>query len=275
MKKLGFLVLLFLSACTPKDVGSLAARDSVRVLYDGDSRQEVTEADRTYVVGQATAMVFDGTKKNFLSLGDLYPLCKDERFQEQKAIGFCSGVLIAPNKVLTAAHCMQETTRCETSRFVFGAYNGVQNLAIYTCKKVVDLDRKLDYAIVELDREVVGVAPVKVASRFDLFDQDSVLSMSYPLGLPLKQDVGAILDSSPDSSFFKVAVDTFAGSSGSPLFDKKGQLVGILSRGEDDILEDDIYRAQTKGGCVNFNNCANGQCRGETFLKTSHISNKL
>jgi S1-C subfamily serine protease len=275
MKILGIFVLFLLSACTPNNTSVVAPADREGVLYDGDSRQEVMTSDRTYIVGQATAMIFDGTKKTFLSLGEMFPLCKDERFQEQKAIGYCSGVLIASNKVLTAAHCMQETTRCENSRFVFGALNGAQNLAIYSCKKVIDLDRKLDYAIVELDRNTTDVTPVKVAATFALSDGDSVLSMSHPLGLPLKQDIGTILDSSPDSSFFKVAVDTFAGSSGSPLFDKKGQLVGILSRGEDDILEDDIYRAQTKGGCVNFNNCANGQCRGETFLKTSHISNKL
>lgn len=243
--------------------------------YDGDSRQEVTDSDRTYLVGQATAMIFDGTRKNFPSLKDMYPLCENERFQDQRVIGFCSGVLVAPNKVLTAAHCMQEASRCEKGKFVFGATEGAQNLAIYSCKKVLWIDHTLDYAVVELDRNVDEVIPAQIATTQSLSNGDTVLSMSYPLGLPLKQDLGKIQDAAPDKNFFKVAVDTFSGSSGSPLFNRQGEVIGILSRGAEDILEDDIYRVQTKGGCVNFNGCENGQCRGETFLKTSLISDKI
>lgn len=275
MKLLGILLLLSLSACVAKDSGTALVTETAAVFYDGDSRQDVTEDDRTFIVGQATAMIYDSTRNKFPTLKEMYPLCKDERFQDQRLIGYCSGVLIAPNKVLTAAHCMQESSRCENARFAFGAFSGVQNLPIYSCSKVLTLDRKMDFAVVELDRDVENVLPVKIASGFNLDDGDSVLSMSYPLGLPLKQDIGVIRDSQPDSTFFQVAVDTFSGSSGSPLFTQKGELIGILSRGAEDILEDDIYRVQTKGGCVNFNSCANGQCRGETFLKASMIRSKL
>ncbi|WP_413559124.1 trypsin-like serine peptidase [Bdellovibrio sp. HCB209] len=275
MKLLAILLLLSITACVAKDNATEIKTSGNGVFYDGDSREEVTESDRTFIVGQATAMIYDSTRSKFPRLKDSYVLCSDERFQEQRLIGYCSGVLVAPNKVLTAAHCMQGSSRCENARFVFGAFNGAQNLPIHSCKQVVAIDSKLDYAIVELDRDVQNVTPVKFASDSYLNDGDAVLSMSYPLGLPLKQDIGVIQDSQPDSTFFQVAVDTFSGSSGSPLFNKKGELIGILNRGAEDILEDDIYRVQTKGGCVNFNSCANGQCRGETFLKASLISNKL
>ncbi|QDK47215.1 serine protease [Bdellovibrio sp. ZAP7] len=275
MKSWALLLPFVLSACVAKEAGNVGPFDGPAAYYDGDSRQEVSESDRTYLVGQATAMIFDGTRKNFPFLKDMYPLCENERFQDQRVIGFCSGVLVAPNKVLTAAHCMQEASRCENGKFVFGATDGAQNLAIYSCKKVISIDRNLDFAVVELDRTVDDVIPAQVATTHSLNDGDTVLSMSYPLGLPLKQDLGKIKDAAPDKNFFKVAVDTFSGSSGSPLFNRQGEVIGILSRGAEDILEDDIYRVQTKGGCVNFNGCENGQCRGETFLKVSLISDKI
>ncbi|WP_413585770.1 S1 family peptidase [Bdellovibrio sp. HCB274] len=275
MKSLGILFLIFLAGCTAKDSNSTIKSDGAAVYYDGDSREEVSENDRTYVVAKATAMIFDGTRKNFPFLKDMYPLCENERFQEQKLIGYCSGVLIASNKLLTAAHCMQNANSCANAKLVFGAHHTVQNLPIFSCKQVVALNKELDFAIIELDREVMSVTPVRVAREFNLQEGDTVLSMSYPLGLPLKQDLGVVKNVDANKSFFKVAVDTFASSSGSPLFNTKGEVVGILSRGAEDILEDDIYRVQTRGGCINFNSCKNGSCNGETFVKAALISDKI
>ncbi|WP_413582969.1 trypsin-like serine peptidase [Bdellovibrio sp. HCB288] len=275
MKSLGIILLIFTAGCVAKDSGTASVKNGAAVYYDGDSREEVTVQDRTWVVAQATAMIYDGTRKNFPFLKDMYPLCANERFQEQRLVGHCSGVLIAPNKVLTAAHCMQNSNSCPNARFVFGAHNTASNLIIYSCSRVLSLDIKMDFAIVELDQAAEGVRPAQIAADFNLREGDQVLSLSYPLGLPLKQDVGVVRDIQSNSNFFKVSVDTFASSSGSPLFNKRGEVVGILSRGADDILEDDIYRVQTRGGCINFNSCKNGSCTGETFLKAALISDKI
>ncbi|WP_413576324.1 trypsin-like serine peptidase [Bdellovibrio sp. HCB290] len=264
MKSLGIFLLIFTAGCLAN-----------AVYYNGDSREEVSVNDRTWVVGQPTAMIYDGTRKNFPVLKDMYPLCDNERFQEQRLVGHCSGVLIASNKVLTAAHCMQSTNSCPNARFVFGAHHTAMNLNVYSCNKVITIDQKMDFAVVELNQHVVGIRPVKVATDVNLREGDSLLSMSYPLGLPLKQDIGIIKNADANSNFFKVSVDTFASSSGSPLFNTRGEVVGILSRGAEDILEDDIYRVQTRGGCINFNSCENGTCNGETFLKAALISDKI
>jgi hypothetical protein len=92
--------------------------------------------------------------------------------------------------------------------------------------------------------------------------------------LPLKKDVGRVIANDPRLSAFSVAVDTFKGSSGSPLFNNQGELLGILSSGKEDFKEEDIYRVQTEGGCINFQRCKMGQCFGERFFKVEQIASK-
>jgi hypothetical protein len=60
-----------------------------------------------------------------------------------------------------------------------------------------------------------------------------------PSGLPAKIDTGAQVLSAraPNQDFFLLNSDTFQGSSGSGVFDRKGQVVGVLVRGGDDYLD--------------------------------------
>ena len=270
MKKLVFGVFLILAGCGDQKDSAIQTVSDEAVIYGEDSRTEVSEADLHYSLAQATAMIVNTQTKYFSTLGEAYPLCKNERFLEQKLIGSCSGVLISANKVLTASHCVDRKDSCSNSQFVFGLTSSIKNTNTYKCKAITRIDTVMDYAIVELDRNVTEAKPVPVSARTALKVNEPVISLSYPLGLPLKKDLGKIvtLDLMGNARYFRAEVDTFRGSSGSPLFDSKGELIGILTNGADDILEDEIYRVQTEGGCVNLNRCLDHSCAGEVFLKT-------
>lgn len=284
----------FLIACSPnhKDMLSPNNDDKTGVLYFGDSRQDITQDDPVAKLADATALLIEEHKVTVdqttsswilktIQLKKQYPLCSDENFLNQPTVGFCTGVLIFNNRVLTAGHCLTSKDFCQKTKIVFGwtlekSQRRTQPLReVYSCKQVViqvnQQHKGQDYAIFELDRSVTEVIPVKIAADTTHKKGDTLLSLSYPLGLPLKKDNAKVLEDIFERNQFKVEVDTFSGSSGSPLFNLQGELVGILSSGMEDLLEDDIYRIQKDGGCLNFNRCPEGTCFGESFFKAPRI----
>ncbi|XGC79606.1 serine protease [Bdellovibrio bacteriovorus] len=283
-----FIILaagLFLASCSP--TRESLQTEGAAVIYGDDTRMDVATDLKLHKVASAVSVIIEKSKLKPAShgmipstrtLGQSYPLCENERFQNQPLLGFCTGVLIAKNKVLTAGHCMDQKNRCAESMFIFG-YNSskaeakvIPHEEIYHCKQILKLQNRrgqADYAVIELDRDVNAV-PITVASAKNYTAGETLLSLSYPLGLPLKKDLGRVLRDT-EGAQLKMEVDTFSGSSGSPLFDATGALVGLLSTGMDDILEDDIYRVQKEGGCIEFNRCKNGTCFGETYTKVHNI----
>ncbi|MNJ94739.1 Trypsin [compost metagenome] len=236
----------------------------------------------------ALAMKISEVAKPAWLLGNSYVLCKDEPFQDQPLRGFCSGVLIAPNQVLTAGHCIRKAKDCAETTFTFNltmerARSPLATSDLYSCKQILSHEYKSsydiwgwDYTIVELDRAVENISPVSLApATKQLKVGDSVVSYSYPLGLPLKQDIGKVLSHDPRSNFLRVSVDTFSVSSGSPLYNSHGELIGILSSGASDFLQDELEEARRNRTCARFQRCDEAadtpDCSGELFFKTSLI----
>ena len=77
--------------------------------------------------------------------------------------GGCSGTLISPTHVLTAAHCTVGTPESQMSFQVDGqTYQVSQETHTSRIRMTMRLDRGFDLAIMTLDRAVVGIDPYQI-----------------------------------------------------------------------------------------------------------------
>lgn len=163
-------------------------------------------------------------------------LCRDERFALEPTPATCSATLIAHDLVLTAGHCVTSVSACSGTRVVFGfeadAAGEVQPLDaddIYACQSIVARNPsgsgQPDFAVLRLDRSVVGRQPARIArDERSLPLGTALVSAGHPLGLPLKvinQGATTVLPTGyaqQDPSYFAASLDSFPGSSGSGAF---------------------------------------------------------
>lgn len=247
-RALGFAALLA-TACTPA-VGA----SSAEVVYGSDDRVEVYEAtsnthraiaESAIAMQVSTSQIDDSNPADVRiaavgTVGEAEMLCAGERFADQPNPGECSATLIDARHVLTAGHCV---ARCSAgTSWVFGyRYVAPGTLAtlttddVYSCASVPArrISTGGDYAVVTLDRDVVGHVPVEVGRTRPLPTGTSLTLIGHPDGMPMKIAGGAnVVD--PGSATFTATVDAFAGNSGSGVFDDAGRVVGILDSGNQD-----------------------------------------
>lgn len=271
-------LLAALAACAS---GAPAAVEPV--VYGSDDRLEVYEhpsATMRAVATASVAMMIDATLLDLTdpadvqidyatTLGEDEMLCAGEPFADQPAPGDCSGTLIDARHVMTAGHCV--TDGCDASlQWVLGyRYASSGTLAtlsrddVYACAGVVVYEETdtTDYAIVSLDRDVVGHAPAPIAGDVARVG-DSLTLIGHPSGLPMKiASNGAVLSTEGDT--FHASVDAFAGNSGSGVFDDRGAVVGILDSGETDFVP--------SGGCFVVNTVPSTGVEGES-LTDVHVA---
>ena len=199
-------------------------------------------------------------------------ICKEERFSGQPSPANCSGFLIGEDLLVTAGHCVQSEEDCLHYHWVFdfkkGFNNGVPkefpSKNIYSCQKVIltkyDPMEKNDYALIKLDRPVLMRKPLTFRKEGKIKDQSELVVIGHPSGLPTKISDNARVRENGDPLFFNANLDTFQGSSGSPVFNKiTGLVEGILVRGDTDYIN--------KNSCMAINTCDDNACRGEDVTR--------
>lgn len=172
-------------------------------------------------------------------------ICENEQFAEQHAVSACTGFLVGSKYLVTAGHCVINGCGSEMWAFDYALNDKdqklvtLQNKNIYYCKQVVShalsaFPLKKDYALIELDREVTDRKPLRLSTKKPK-KGTSLFVVGTPTGLPLKVATGSVKSKGIIATYFRTNLDTFAGNSGSPVFNEEsGKVEGILVRGQED-----------------------------------------
>lgn len=273
----------------------LALTEEQKAIYLLDDRKEVreilTDASLRKSAGAVVSLFHfsriaplpDGKNSKIVKkmYGTEFRLCDTERFYTQPCSAFCSGVLVAPDVVATAGHCIDTASKgtppVKDIRFVFGywirdqenAELVVSNDEIYSGKlfKRVYTPSNQDWALVKLDKPVTNHEPVPIRRTAKISDTEDVYVIGHPCGLPAKFADGAIVRSNSDKDFFVANLDTYAGNSGSPVFNRHTHEVeGLLVRGEKDFIPLD---PSASNSCQKSLVCPTTGCRGEDCIRTT------
>lgn len=282
------LVTLFAAGCAQdKKSANLDAGETENLIYGEDNRvQAVNASSQHQALARSTVALVKSTslsipqsqfadiKLKTQSYKTARRLCASEPFVNEQIAAFCSGSLIAPNRILTAGHCIRHALDCADTKFVFDfktdsqgrQSNVVKRNNLYSCKKIVSrvfTEQGADFAVIELDKNVVGRTPLEMASASDLRSGDTVVVMGHPAGLPLKVADGGIVRS-VGQEHFVASLDTYGGNSGSAVFNSRTlKIEGVLVRGDTDFV--------SNGSCYVSNRCTQEGCHGEDVTKIDQV----
>jgi V8-like Glu-specific endopeptidase len=210
------------------------------------------------------------------TLFDFYNVCTTENFNKQSVAGFCSGFAVSNDKVVTAGHCLGGRSLGDI-RIVFGykMYTADSIQLVFNAEDVftptsVVASRNSnadDFAVITVNKPI---PPARVASirNADVVQGEDVYVMGHPCGLPLKVAAGARVVTNNAQKYFTADLDTFGGNSGSPVYDNRHNVVGILVRGARD------FKYSYEKNCYESNICMQvglPGCEGEGVSRTSQF----
>ncbi len=138
-----------------------------------------------------------------------------------KVSGSGSGFIVsADGAILTNHHVIAHTKRA-TVRLANGdAYDDVT---------VLDLDKRKDIALIKI--KAVGLTPLKLGHSNAVQVGDTMYALGNPLGLfqnTLSEGILSSIRQADGYRLFQLSTPISHGSSGSPVFDSQGEVVGII-----------------------------------------------
>lgn len=249
-----------------------------KVLYGEDNRRDWYElTGKEKMIARSVAVMMENSyliqnNKTYNYIEKLPTLltrkrlCRDVKYWDQPVAGVCTGFLVGRDLLMTAGHCIDQIENsCSNFSWVFSynmvgestLLNEVSENAVYRCKEVIKskTTNRLDYALIKLDRNVEGRRALRLNKKGGIEKGDELFTLGHPLGLPLKFADNAKVINKTSDYIFIATLDTFAGNSGSPVFNvASGKVEGVLVRGKTDYAED--YDPKF-GVCYTLNRCNN------------------
>jgi len=267
--------------------------DDNRIDYWAMSNEMKNLANSVVSFWERDSIKFDSNSRTYklqtTNFGTEYNLCPEERFKEQPIGAFCSGSLVGDDIIMTAGHCVKTETDCKNIAIVFGFNIKTQNgnatttlpeEEVYFCQKIIKRQQGPeptadnpqgiglgpDYALIKLDRKVIGHRILKINRNQNLKAGDPMFVIGHPVGLPVKlADDATVRDPKPNG-YFVANLDTYGGNSGSPVFNARTKLIeGILVRGDNDF-------ERTPQGCIISHRVPQNEGRGEDVTKISVLA---
>lgn len=161
------------------------------------------------------------------AIGDFkkYAGLKDTDFKESS--GFCTGFLVGPNIVLTAAHCLFGTMVIDINNdFYLKTSDGKK----HKIKEVLGFDIKKDYLFLKTE----GMDPyghLEFAENYKIEQKVYTIGNVHGEGIAIRDGIISSKSSDPDEpdvKFIRYSAGTSPGNSGGPLLDARGRIVALV-----------------------------------------------
>jgi hypothetical protein len=259
------------------------------IIYGGDDRKEYFEVgpDLQARISQSMVALIP---KTALELGpesvavtartwaQAGELCPDERFADQPAAAFCSGILVDWDLVLTSGHCTRAFA-LDDFAVVFGYHYAESGKLAVSVDDLFDVSTivserlsqassnrpRIDYAWLRLSRRARPPrepAPLRTSAAAVAAGALLIFAGASG-GVPIKADSGGVVKSTgePWFDYFTASTDSFRGASGGGAFDGELALLGALERGGPDLM-------MTPAGCAGTYRESDGAAQEEfTFVR--------
>jgi V8-like Glu-specific endopeptidase len=178
-----------------------------------------------------------------------YKFCSDANFAHEYQLANCSASLIAPDLILTAAHCLDKDPKSDyhPSKYVIVfdyKKTSLENKDFLPKEDVYEIenempffifnwDSMLDVAILKLKRKVTNRRPLKINLNHNYSKSTPLFILGYPLGVSQKLTADSnIISNDAVANSFRHHLDTFSVNSGSAVFDAStNEIIGVHVRG--------------------------------------------